>query len=375
MSSHAMALSEIPVASPIGRRNWLGPFHRLEDMAISSALALMMLLPLAEAALGRTIHAGIPASTSLVQQMVLIVDMLGGAIGAREGRLLLLSTVGEGFLKGKWKGVSRVATGGFAAAVTAFLSMAAFQFVLAEREGGKLLAVGVPIWMIEVFLPAGFAIIALRVLWQVCERWELRGLASGVAAIFAGGAAVWPATSHDFVAISLAALFVASLLGVPALVTLGGAALILFRGMDQPIAAIPIGHYSLGTNPSLPTMPLFTLAGYFLAEGGAAKRLVRVFQALLGSFRGGPAIVTALVCAFFTSFTGASGVTILALGGLLMPMLLAARYKPKDALGLVTGAGSLGLLFPPCLPLILYAIVATLPIESIFLGRIVPGIL
>ena len=373
MSSHAMILSEIPVASPVGRRNWLGPFHRLEDMAISSALALMMLLPLAEAALRRTIHAGIPASTALVQHMVLIVGMLGGAIAAREGRLLLLSTVGEGLLKGRWRGVSRVATGGFAAAVTAFLSMAALQFVLAEREGGKILAYGVPIWMIQVFLPAGFAIIALRILWQVSERWELRALASGVAAIFAGGAAVWPATSHHFVAISLAALFVASLLGVPAFVTLGGAALILFRGMDQPIAAIPIGHYSLVTNPSLPTLPLFTLAGYFLAEGGAAKRLVRVFCALFGRFHGGPALVTVLVCAFFTSFTGASGVTILALGGLLMPILRDARYSEKDGLGLLTGAGSLGLLLPPCLPLIVYAIVARVPIEKMFLGGILPA--
>ncbi len=89
-----------------------------------------------------------------------------------------------------------------------------------------------------------------------------------------------------------------------------------------------------------PAIPLFTLAGYLLAEGGAARRLVRVFQALVGHFRGGPAIVTVLVCAFFTSFTGASGVTILALGGLLMPVLLAARYSEKNALGLLTGSGS-----------------------------------
>jgi hypothetical protein len=99
MSSHAMTLSEMPVASPIERRCWLAPFHKLEDMAISLALALMMLLPLAEAALRRTIHAGIPASTSLVQHMVLIVGMLGGAIAAREGRLLLLSTAGEGLFR------------------------------------------------------------------------------------------------------------------------------------------------------------------------------------------------------------------------------------------------------------------------------------
>src|ERR1043166_3678372 len=152
-------------------------------------------------------------------------------------------------------------------------------------------------------------------------------------------------------------------------------------GHDLPAQSVPLKLYSLTTNDLLPSIPIFTLAGYFLAEGGASKRLVRVFQALLGQVRGGPAIVTALVCAFFTSFTGASGVTILALGGVLLPVLLAARYTERAALGLLTGAGSLGMLFPPCLPLILYAIVANhsananVSIKQMFLGGIVPGVL
>ena len=180
---------------------------------------------------------------------------------------------------------------------------------------------------------------------------------------------------------ALVALALATLLGAPVFTALGGAALILFWGHDLPIQAVPLKHYSLTTNDMLPSIPIFTLAGYFLAESGASKRLVRVFQALVGQFRGGPAIVTALVCAFFTSFTGASGVTILALGGVLMPVLLAAGYSERNALGLLTGAGSLGMLFPPCLPLILYAIVANhsahadLTIKQMFLGGIGPGIL
>jgi len=155
---------------------------------------------------------------------------------------------------------------------------------------------------------------------------------------------------------------------------------ILFWGHDLPVEAVPLKHYSLTTNDMLPSIPIYTLAGYFLAESGASKRLVRVFQALFGSLRGGPAIVTALVCAFFTSFTGASGVTILALGGVLMPVLLAARYSERNALGLLTGAGSLGMLFPPCLPLILYVFVANnsananITIKEMFLGGIGPGI-
>src|SRR5438093_7239667 len=179
----------------------------------------------------------------------------------------------------------------------------------------------------------------------------------------------WPA---------LVVLLLATVMGAPVFTTLGGAAMILFWAEDNPIAAVPLTHYSLVTNPSLPTVPLFTLAGYFLAEGGASKRLVRVFDALFGMIRGGPAIVTSLVCAFFTSFTGGSGVTILALGGVLMPVLLAAKYRERTPLGLLTGAGSLGILFPSCLPLILYAIIALkanaqVTVEQMFFGGILPG--
>jgi TRAP-type C4-dicarboxylate transport system permease large subunit len=172
---------------------------------------------------------------------------------------------------------------------------------------------------------------------------------------------------------ALVVLAITSLSGVPAFVSLAGLALVLFKQAGEPIASIPIAHYSLVTNAILPTIPMFTLAGYVLAKGGAPQRLVRVFQAICGRLRGGAAIMTATVCTFFTSFTGASGVTILALGGLLMPVLLSRRYKERDALGLITGAGSLGMLLPPCLPLILYSIVARVPMESMFLGGIVPA--
>jgi len=333
----------------------------------------MMLLPLAEAGLRRTLHVSIPASTTIVQHMVLVVGMLGGAIAAREGRLLTLSTWGETALRGHLKEVARIFTNGVSASVCAFLSLAAYQFVKTEFEGAKILAFGVPVWVVELILPLGFAAIAVRILLHTSEKWVPRAAAVVCAVALVGAVAFWPVGFHHFVPPALGVLFAASLLGVPAFVSLGGAALILFWGADQPIASIPIAHYALVTNPSLPTLPLFTLAGYFLAEGNAPKRLVRVFYALFGQFRGGPAIVTVLVCAFFTSFTGASGVTILALGGLLMPVLAGALYTDKDALGLLTGAGSLGLLLPPCLPLIVYAIVARVPIERMFLAGIAPA--
>jgi C4-dicarboxylate transporter, DctM subunit len=351
-------------------KTWL---KTVENALASVALFAMVLIPLAESFLRRTFHTGIPASTTMVQHLVLVVGMLGGAIAAREGRLLALSTLGETVLHGRLKSVARTFTSSVAATITAFLSLASYQFVATEREAGTILAFGIPTWVVEWVLPLGFGVIALRILFHSSKRWAPRVWATLGAALLAGVVMIWPGGLHHFVPIALFVLFMASVLGMPAFATLGGAALILFWGVDQPIAAIPVAQYALVTNPVLPTLPLFTLAGYFLAEGGAPKRLVRVFYALFGQFRGGPAIVTVLVCALFTSFTGASGVTILALGGLLMPVLTGANYSEKDSLGLLTGSGSLGLLLPPCLPLIVYAIVARVPIKQMFLGGIIPA--
>lgn len=355
----------------VSRNTWL---NTAENAVVSVALFIMVLIPLAESFLRRTFHVGIPASTAIVQHMVLVVGMLGGAIAAREGRLLSLSALGETAVRGPLKNVLRVFTSSVSATITAFLGLAAWQFVLTEREAGEILVYGAPLWVVELVLPIGFAVIAIRILLHTSDKWGPRTLAALSAVLLVELVLVRPGGIHLSGAIALFILLVVSVLGVPAFVTLGGAALILFWGVDQPIAAIPVAHYSLVTNPSLPTLPLFTLAGYFLAEGSAPKRLVRLFYALFGQFRGGPAIVTVVVCALFTSFTGASGVTILALGGLLMPVLTGARYSEKDALGLLTGSGSLGLLLPPCLPLIVYAIVAKVPIGKMFLGGIIPAL-
>jgi C4-dicarboxylate transporter DctM subunit len=345
-----------------------------ENVLVSLALGIMVVLPLAEAFLRRTVHVSIPGSITIVQHLVLIVGMLGGAIAAREKRLLCLSNFAESKLQGRLKNISGIFTAAVSALVCGLLSLASFQFVLTEREAPSVLVRGIPVWIVVCILPFGFALIALRILWQTSEKWASRSAALALTALFAILVWQWPGTSHYFAFLAAAILFLASVLGAPALVTLGGAALILLWGADQPIASISIAHYALVINPTLPTLPLFTLAGYFLAESGAPRRLIRVFYALFGRLRGGPALVTVLVCAFFTSFTGASGVTILALGGLLMPVLDGAKYSEKDSLGLMTGAGSLGLLLPPCLPLIVYAIVANVPIERMFLGALVPAL-
>jgi len=350
-----------------------------ENLVVTLALFAMMLLPLLDSALRFAPKLRLSGVQAFVQHLTLVVGMVGGAIAARENRLLALSTVTT-FLRGRWKSVATVFSHSVAASVATFLCVAGVQFALSERTTGNVIAYGLPTWVVQLLIPLGFALVAVRLLWHAGGGWRGRLVATLCAAAFVAMALWLPVQPAQLKWPALAALLVATVLGAPVFSTLGGAALILFWAEETPIAAIPVTHYSLVVNPSLPTIPLFTLAGYFLAEGGASRRLVRVFETLFGQVRGGPAVVTALVCAFFTSFTGASGVTILALGGLLMPVLLSAKYSERNALGLLTGAGSLGLLFPPCLPLILYAIISTqakasVSIEQMFLGGILPGVL
>jgi tripartite ATP-independent transporter DctM subunit len=362
------------LALPVSRRRarWRSIFHGTENWITAIALAGLTIVPLLEIALRKTLHNGIYGASTITQHLTLIVGIAGAAAAARENRLITLSNVST-LLKGRMRTYSVVFSNAVAATITAFLFAASMQFLMVEREAGQTLAYGVPVWVVESVMPIGFAVIAVRLLWHSGETRCMRAVAA--AAALALAAAVYlPTTSGHGLVPALAALLVATVIGVPAYVTLGGVALILFWAIQQPIASIPIAHYSLVTNPSLPALPLFTLAGYFLAEGQTPQRLVRVFRALFGSWRGGPAIVTVLGCAFFTCFTGASGMTIVALGGLLMPVLVGAGYSERRSLGLLTGSGAIGLLFPPCLPLILYAIIARVPIEKMFLGGIVPGI-
>lgn len=386
--------SEIPSPPasefPTPRPAWQQHLRRGEDWVLVLALGFMVALPCLEILLRLLGRPGIAASGPIVQHLVLAVGMLGGALAAREGRLLSISTLTH-FLKGRPLTIAQVLGNGVAAAISTFLCLASADFVAASRPLGKILAYGIPVWVVQLLLVVGFGLVAVRLVWHAGKTWRTRLAALLLAAVlvmifkglpllaekldwtgFDPGLLRWPA---------LVLLLAAIVAGAPVFAALGGAALIFFWTGGETVAAVPLNHYRLTVNPTLPSIPLFTLAGYFLAEGGAGRRFLKFFDAWFGHVRGGPAIITVLVCAFFTSFTGASGVTILALGGLLLPVLIGAGYTERSSLGLLTGAGSLGLLFPPCLPPILYAIVAStsaganIRIEEIFQAGLVPGLL
>jgi tripartite ATP-independent transporter DctM subunit len=286
-------------------------------------------------------------------------------VAAREERLLTLAV--SGFIKGRAASAARFVAGAVGAAVALLLLVASLQFIAAERAvGAHLLALAA--------LPAGFALIAWRLVRHAAGAFAPRVAVAVLAAALCAWIAMAP-PHGALLGIALALLAVATVAGAPIFVGLGGTALLLLQSDGVPIAAVAVNHYSLVINPSLPAIPMFTLAGYLLAESRSPARLVELFDALFGRLRGGAALVAVLACTFFTCFTGASGVTILALGGLVMPLLAGAGYRPRDALGLVTGAGLPGVILLPALPLLLYAIVARVGIEDMFVGGLMPALL
>ena len=165
------------------------------------------------------------------------------------------------------------------------------------------------------------------------------------------------------------------LIGTPIFVVISGLTLYLFFDSQIDISAIIIEMHRMATTPVLVAIPLFTFAGYLLSESGAPKRIIRLSNALLGWLPGGLSVIALVTCAVFTALTGATGLTIIALGGILLPAMKQGRYSENFSLGLLTTSGTLGLLFPPSLPLIIYAIVAKVRIDHLFIAGILPGIL
>jgi tripartite ATP-independent transporter DctM subunit len=171
------------------------------------------------------------------------------------------------------------------------------------------------------------------------------------------------------------ALILLAVLGAPLFAVIAASAIIGFVRADIDIMVVPMEIFRVSEIPVLIAIPLFTFAGYLLGESNAPRRLLRVTDVLLGWMPGGLAVVALGVCALFTAFTGASGITIIAVGALLYPALTEAGYHERFNLGLITTSGSLGLLFAPSLPLILYGIVSQQPVDKLFVAGILPGML
>jgi tripartite ATP-independent transporter DctM subunit len=357
-------------APAAGPRSFL---HRLEGGVLVVAFLLSMAIPLIDA-IGRPFHGfSLPGASEYRAQLTLWLALLGGLLAARERHHLTLSTA-EAIGRAKLRDAARVFSSAVAAAVCAVLAYSAYGVVHADREQGKVLAIGVPVWVSECVMPVALGLLAARLAWGASERWPGRAVAfAAIPVAFALG--LVPTAAHGLALPLVAVIVLAALVGAPVFVAMGGIALVLFFRDGVPVSAVTADIYRLMVSPTLPAVPLLTACGYVMAESHASQRLVRFFRAVFGWMPGGVAVLVAAVCALFTTFTGGSGVTIMALGGLLLPILLKDGYPEGFSLGLVTASGSLGLLLPPSLPVILYAVVANVPADSLYLAGLLPGLL
>jgi C4-dicarboxylate transporter, DctM subunit len=349
---------------------------RLERALVTLLLLAMILLPAASTLSRRLWDRELLGSAVLAQHITLWVGFLGAMLATLTGRHLALSTLDV--VPAGWPRRAAAFFGqAVSAATCALMAWASLTLVRAEWHGLAQVAFGIREAWSELVMPAGFALMALRFAWRA-DAPGPRSLALRAAALAVAAAAFLLGRLVPGPGLTTALLLVvaaAFLLGAPVFVIMAGVAMALFHGDGSPIAAVPTALFNLSKTATLPAIPLLTAAGYILAEGDAARRLVRVYKGIFGWLPGGVAVMATFVCALFTTFTGASGVTILALGGLLLPSLLEDRYPEGFSVGLVTASGSLGLLFPPSLPVILYGVVAQAPIEHIFIGGLVPGLL
>jgi len=347
----------------------------IEDGLVALLLLALVALPVFSF-LGREVFGSASAlAMPLAQHANLLLAFAGASLAAREGKLLRLATAEfqERLPLARYlvPGAALIAC-----LATGWLARAAWELVRLERDSGTTVAGWIPLWPLLVVMPLAFLGIGARLalgreLAQPARALAGLALLAGVAS---GGEALLEMPAWPWPWLWIGALIVAAFYGAPLYVPLAGCAVVLFVADGTPGIAVPAEMLQLSTSPFLPAIPLFTLTGLLLTEG-AARRLLAVFRAFFGWLPGGTAVVCALLAAFFSIFTGGSGVTILALGGLLYEALKADGYREEFALGLVTGSGALGILLPPALPLILFGIAAQVPIEDMFLGGILPGAL
>lgn len=346
---------------------------RLPEMLLAGgALLLMLALPLGEMFLRPLLGKGIANAPVFVQHLGLVLAMFGALLAERSGHL---TSLGAGLAASpdvRLRTLAIASAKGGSGLICGMLAQSSWTFVLGEMAAAHAIAYAIPGWLFQLAMPAGFALLGYRLASRNTAGWTGRIVASLLVAAGWFFAAQFGGASLPFLPFALALLLIL-LCGAPIFVVLGGLALALFWSEGQPLAAVPLSHYQITVNPSLPALPLFTLAGLIFARTGAAARLGTLFTALFGGGARGTAVAGAVLCSCFTALTGGSGVTILALGGLLLPLLTQAGFPERRGIGLVTSASALGVLLAPSVPLIMYAIIARVPINTMFLAGVLPA--
>ena len=346
-----------------------------EDTIAIAVFAVLTFFPALEILTRLIGRPGIPASAILVQHMTLWIGFIGAVLATRQNKLLSLIRKplfqeDKIFHLGRWiaKNISFI--------VILFLFWGSLNLVIVEYNYPTYIAPGILRWVGQSIMPLGFLLIAAQIFLKSTKNHLLRATMLMIT-IFIIIISLTDAFQDNglFLWCSVGLILFSMIFGTPIFIGLGGLAILFFWSDYTPISAISAETYRIVVSPSLPTIPLFTLAGYILAESRASERMLQLFRTAFGWLPGGTPVVIVLLCGFFTALTGGSGVTILALGGLLFPLLRKEGYSELFSLGLITMAGSLGLLFPPSLPLIIYGVTALVSIKDLFIGALIPGII
>jgi len=373
----------------------------LEKTICFCSLFFLALIPIIELVLHQ-FNLAIPDSRAIITHLFLVSGFFTAMFTAQYGEHISITAVQ--FIKSEK--IKKI----FFTAVTLIsvflLTILAWDCISFIRYGLMGKTVGrVPDQIIAIVMPLGYTVIAVSfcLKLQGKERWLafLAMLIGTAAALPAVTKIIWGFDSpepfyswvnslYDLAYIirvpAIIFLILAAFLGMPLFSAMGGIAMIILQAAGREPDAAPIQIYSALTELDIIAIPLFTVTGFFLSESKAGERLVRTFRAFFGWLPGGMIIATIVICAFFTSFTGASGVTILALGGILFTILRENKYTEKFSIGLLTSAGGIGLMFPPSLPIILVAsttntilhfmnIQVKYSIIHYFLGALLPGII
>lgn len=372
---------------------FFGLTKKVENWSSYLALILLAFFPVLEVISRKFFHTGVEGSTEYTHHLVLIVTFLGGMITARQKKHLSVSLNIN--LKEPVNTIIKTSVAIISSTLSIAFAWTALSFSFTAFDISQKINF-VPLRYISFFMVLGFLVMGIRfALGPEDKKLKILSVVSG---IFLGSLLAIGAISNFLTAIlstppdilqkiteisfsinsSIALpiiilLLLSAVFEMPIFIILGGIAYMLFaKGAESP-EIIPNESYSMLISHSIPAIPLFTLTGFILSESKAGERLVRLFRALFSWMPGGLAVMAILVSGFFTTFTGASGVTILALGALLSYVLIKGKYEKRFSVGLLTASGSIGLLFPPSLPIIIYGVTAQISIKDMFIGGIVPG--
>lgn len=369
----------------------------LPEIYISAFLIVLLAgIPTVEIIIRKLLGIGLKGGYDYTRHIVLWLTLLGASVNSFTDRHMkiefctkFLSDKGKKFAENLSLFMVVLVSGAFLVVSSVFLMMG---FTPEDKVGI------ISQRLVTLIMPAGFLLIIIREMQRkASSAGRLIALCAGIAAALwvsvsplvnlicdmAGDVPSWFWTLSDYSVSSIAALklpllllFIASgVLGTPIFAVLGGIAYLLITASGSYAEISANEFYTMLIGNAVPAIPMFTLTGFILSESKAGDRLIRTFNAFFGWMPAGILIATVVICAFFTVFTGASGVTILAIGGLLSAILEKNGIEERYRNGLLCSAGSIGLLFPPSLPMILYGIIAQLDIKAMFLGGIIPGFL